>query len=112
MLGIFSRKENKPNYRVIELETQNENLKDQLIIELKERIKTLEAQVELLSKIPSNFVTLPEKWDGYSIPEGWKSKPRLRTMNEVSVALENISRRKIGESKDSKNAEEIISSNR
>lgn len=78
--------ESDPNYRVIELEAENEHLKDDLIASLKERIKYLEIEVSTYARILQGKEV--EINSGSNMIAPIKQKPIIRTMSEVSHLLE------------------------
>ena len=86
-LSVLLNKKLEPNYRVIELEAENNHLKDELIEELKDKIRVMKAQMEMFT----NDLLL-----GKSVEEDYgpisnlqvKARPRLLTMSEVARTLE------------------------
>jgi hypothetical protein len=93
----------EPNYPVIELQTENLRLKDELIGVLKRRVDDLERELEYLRNILRGE---PEEADVGSnmIAPSFPLKSRFRTMSEVAKALEA---RSLNASKGKLSAEDI-----
>lgn len=103
----FIKQDDVKSYKIMELEAKESKLKDELIEELRARIHDLEVLVDYL-KIgtpTTGEIVYPQT----SYHQEVKTKPRVRTMSEVSLILEERSRRKIGEGKGAKSAEDISS---
>lgn len=86
-LDIFKPKPKPPNYRIIELEAENENLKDQLIAQQKETIEALREEIRVLNINIENFRKPIES----SPSEISAPKPRISTMTQLARALEQAS---------------------
>jgi uncharacterized protein YehS (DUF1456 family) len=87
LLDFLRAKNNEvPNYRVIELEAENNKLKDELIIVLRLKVDELERKLEVYNTPihepeinPSSNMVAPSH------------RPRIRTVSELSTVLENRS---------------------
>lgn len=79
----------EPNYKVIELEAENERLKDELIILLKEKIEELQKQVIYLESL----IRPVERDAGSNMiaPPNFKQKPMVKTTSELATILERRS---------------------
>jgi predicted RNase H-like nuclease (RuvC/YqgF family) len=81
-----------PNYKVIELQAENENLKDEIIKHLKMRVENLESELAYLKRIIS--ANQPQERDVGSnaiAPPSFKVLPHIRTTSEINAMLERRS---------------------
>ena len=89
---IFQSKEDP---RVIELEAENRNLKDQIIADLKDKLEQSElnvAELKLQTKDLADQLISHHDGPKKYVPQ----RPRIRTMSEVVRKLEENSMRKHG----------------
>lgn len=86
---------NEPNYKVIELQAENENLKDKLIASLEENIKKLNEEIVYLKALISQALGSPnvEKHVGDNMiaPPNFKPRTVIRTLSEAGAILERKS---------------------
>lgn len=80
-----------PNYKVIELQAENENLKDKLIESLYTRISRLEEEVSYLKGLVSPKDIERDVGSNMIVPANFKIKPHIRTVSEISTILERKS---------------------
>ena len=102
---------NKPNYKVIELEAEVSKTKDDLIQALQARVHDLEVLVEHLkangTQVASIIPMQMENLGGIEQPS-IKNRRRITTISELKQELERRSLNAIGEGPDAKSAEDII----
>lgn len=82
MFKIFQKDLSK--YRVVQLEAENEKLKDELIDNLRSRVRDLEERARSLNPVTDSYFPTSDQ-------EVVKVRPVLRTMSEVADKLEQLS---------------------
>lgn len=81
----------EPNYPVIELQAENENLKDKLILSLEANIKHLEEEVTYLKGLISPVYQEKDVGSGAIAPPNFKPRMVIRTLSEAGALLERRS---------------------
>lgn len=83
---------NEPNYKVIELQAENENLKDKLIASLEEHVKRLTEEVTYLKQlIAPRMFEERDVGSGAIAPPNFKPRSVIRTLSEAGALLERKS---------------------
>lgn len=89
---IIYKKDDGPNYKVIELQAENEKLKDELIESLREQVLDLRMQLErYTARVYTKGQIVDEEKDVGSHMIVSSARPRVRTMSEVATLLEKRS---------------------
>lgn len=91
-----------PDYKVIELQAENEHLKDKLIEQLEHRVYFLEQELTNTNKLLMDAVgklhpVMTEQDSGSNMiaPPNFVNRPRIRTTSELSALLETQSKKKV-----------------
>lgn len=83
----------EPNYPIIELQAENENLKDKLIASLEDNVKNLQGEVAYLKSLlaPDRFKDERHVGDNLVAPPNFKPRTVIRTLSEAGALLERRS---------------------
>lgn len=84
-----------PNYKMMEVLTENDHLKDQLIQLQKETIEALRTEVAYLKSLIKPVVA-DERDAGSNMiaPPNFKQKPSIKTTSELAAIMEQRSKKK------------------
>ncbi len=81
----------EPNYKIMELQNENEHLKDDLIKQQKDYIHKLESEISYLRELVIGKDNERDAGSHMIAPPNFKPRQHIRTTSEVATLLEQRS---------------------